>query len=205
MQTTPDTYGPPFLQEPRSASVILQRILATSWYLTLWHHKPPLVVCFLSLLYFNLMLMLNFMVRSLWSHPIVVCFPPFVLQEESHQEIPKGQWTQPPGPTARSKYLATWHCHIDCFQTEKERIQDPYTFCQVSPTSDCEPRLFDLLDSWWRGDWLLEVGAYCVLPSAGLRVKAIFLFAPNSVSTIFIQIWWAKKTKILVVTVAAIL
>ena len=65
MQTTPDTYGPPFLQEPRSASVILQRILATSWYLTLWHHKPPLVVCFLSLLYFNLMLMLNFMVRSL--------------------------------------------------------------------------------------------------------------------------------------------
>ena len=48
------------------------------------------------------------------------------------------------------------------------------------------------------------MGAYCVLSSAGLRVKAIFPFAPNSVSTIFIQIWWAKKTKILAETVAAI-
>ena len=31
--------------------------------------------------------------------------------------------------------------------SEKERIQDPYTFCPVSPTLDCEPRLFDPLDS----------------------------------------------------------
>ena len=46
------------------------------------------------------------------------------------------------------------------------------------------------------------MGAYRVLPSAGLRVKAIFPFAPNSVSTIFIQIRWAKKTKILAETVA---
>ena len=72
-----------------------------------WHHKPPLVVWYLSLLYFNLMLMLNFMVHSLWKPPLVVCFPPFVLQEESHQDIPKGQWTQAPGPTARPKYQDT--------------------------------------------------------------------------------------------------
>ena len=87
---------------------------------------------------------------------------------------------------------------------QKERIQDPYTFCPVSPTLDCEPRLYDPLDSRWRGDRLLEAGTYRVLPSAGLMIKAIFLFPPNSVSTIFIQLWWAKKTKILAATVAAI-
>ena len=105
----------------------------------------------------------------------MVCFPPFVLQEESHQEILKGQWTQAPGPTARPKYLATWPWPSDCFQTvQKERIQDPYTFYPISPTPDCEPQLFDPLDSRWRADRLLEAGTNCVLPSAGLRVKAIF-------------------------------
>ena len=35
-------------------------------------------------------------------------------------------------------------------------------------------------------------------------IKAIFLCPPNSVSTIFIQLWWTKKTKILAVTVASL-
>ena len=83
---------------------------------------------------------------------------------------------------------------------QKERIQDPYTFCSISPNPDCEPRLFDPLDSQWRGDRLLEEGTYCVLPSAGLMFKAIFLFAPNSVSANFIWLQWAEKTKILVAT-----
>ena len=83
-------------------------------------------------------------------------------------------------------------------------MHDPYTFCCVSPTPDCEPQLCDPLDSQWRGDRLLEARAYCVLPSASLRVKAIFPFAPNSVSTSFIQLHWAEKTRILAVTVAAI-
>ena len=202
MRTTPDNYGPPFLKEPHSASIMLYLILAMSWYLTLLHHKPPFIVCFsLPLLY-----AISCWCLSLWStlfgsNPIVVCFPPFVLQEESHQEIPKGQWTQAPGPTARPKYLATWHWPSDCFQrVQKERIQDPYTFCPVSPSPDCEPWLYDPLDSRWRGDRLLEAGTYCVLPSAGLRVKAIFLFAPNSVSANFIWLQWAEKTKILVST-----
>ena len=82
----------------------------------------------------------------------------------------------------------------------KERIQDPYTFCPISPTPDCEPWKFDPLDSRWRGDRLLEAGTYCVLPSASLRIKAIFLLAPNSVSANFIWLQWAKKTKILVAT-----
>ena len=151
------------------------------------------------------MLMLNFMVHSLWKPPLVVCFPPFVLQEESHHEIPKGQWTQAPGPTARPKYLSTWYWPSVCFQTvQKERIQDPYTFCPVSPSPDCEPQLYDPLDSRRRGDRLLEAGTYCILHSVGLIIKAIFLFPPNSVSTIFIQLWRAKKTKILAANVAAI-
>ena len=127
------------------------------------------------------------MVHSLWKPPLVDCFPPFVLQEESHQEIPKGQWTQQPGPTARPKYLATWHLPSDWFQTvQKERIQDPYTFCPVSPSPDCEPWLYDPLDSRWRGDRLLEAGTYCVLPSAGLMIKAIFLFVPNSLCKFYL-------------------
>ena len=131
----------------------------------------------------------------------MVCFLPFVLQEESHQEILKAQWTQAQGPTARPKYLATWHWPSDCFQTvQKERIQDPYTFYPISPTPDCEPQLFDPLDSRWRADRLLEAGTNCVLPSAGLRFKAIFLFAPNSVSVNFIWLPWAEKTKISVET-----
>ena len=141
------------------------------------------------------------MVHSLWKPPLVVCFPPFVLQEESHHEIPKGQWTQAPGPTARPKYLSTWCWPSVCFQTvQNERIQDPYTFCSISPNPDCEPRLFDPLDSQWRGDRLLEEGTYCVLPSAGLMFKAIFLFAPNSVSANFIWLQLTEKTKILVAT-----
>ena len=81
------------------------------------------------------MLMLNFTVHSLGSHPLVVCFPPSVLQEESHQEIPQGQWIQTPGPTARPKNQLT-DSGFDCFQTaQKESIQDPYTFRGVSPTS----------------------------------------------------------------------
>ena len=144
------------------------------------------------------------MVHSLWKPPLVVCFPPFVLQEESHHEIPKGQWTQAPGPTARPKYLSTWYWPSVCFQTvQKERIQDPYTFCSISPNPDCEPRLFDPLDSQWRGDRLLEEGTYCVLPSAGLMFKAIFLFAPNSVSANFIWLQWAEKTKISVATMSS--
>ena len=35
-------------------------------------------------------------------------------------------------------------------------------------------------------------------------IKAIFLLPPNSASTIFIQLWWTKKTKILAVTVASL-
>jgi len=70
------------------------------------------------------------------------------------------------------------------------RISKPWLWVQ----------LFDPLDSRWRGDRLLEAGTYCVLPSAGLRVKAIFLFAPNSVSANFIWLQWAEKTKILVAT-----
>ena len=130
MRTTPDNYGPPFLKEPHSASIMLYLILAMSWYLTLLHHKPPFIVCFsLPLLY-----AISCWCLSLWStlfgsNPIVVCFPPFVLQEESHQEIPKGQWTQPQGPTARSKYLATWHCPIDCFPTvQKREFRTPTPF-----------------------------------------------------------------------------
>ena len=145
------------------------------------------------------------MVHSLWKPPLVVCFPPFVLQEESHQEIPKGQWTQAPGPTARPKYLATWHWPSDWFQTvQKERIQDPYTFCPISPSPDCEPRLYDPLDSRWRGDRLLEAGTYCVLPSAGLMIKAIFLVAQNSVSANFFgssgqrkpRFWWQQCQRV---------
>ena len=141
------------------------------------------------------------MVHFLWKPPLVVCFSHFVLQEERHQEVPKGQWTQPQGPTARPKYLATWHWPSDWFHTvEKERIQDPYTFWPVSPTPDCESQLFDPLDSRWRGDRLLEAGTYCVLPSAGLMIKAIFLSVPNSVSANFIWLQLTEKTKILVAT-----
>ena len=73
------TSCPLTLQKPHTAFRILQLILATSWYLTLWHHKPPLVVWFLSLLYFNLMLMLNFMVHSLWKPPCSGLLSPFCI------------------------------------------------------------------------------------------------------------------------------
>ena len=71
------TYCPLTLQEPHSATMILLLILAMPWYLTLWHHKPPLVVWYVSLLYFNLMLMLNFMVHSLWNPPHSGLLSPF--------------------------------------------------------------------------------------------------------------------------------
>ena len=134
------------------------------------------------------MLMLNFTVHSLGSHPLVVCFPPSVIQEESRQEITKGQWTQPPGPTARPQNPLP-DSGLGCFQTaQKEIIQDPYTFCGISPIPDCEHQLYEALDSPRRGDRILEARDYCVLPSAGIMVKAIILFAPNSVSTSFIQL-----------------
>ena len=54
--------------------------------------------------------------------------------------------------------------------------------------------------SLWREEIVLEAHACCVLLSAGLRIKAIFLFLPDSVSVIFILLWWTEKAKILLAT-----
>ena len=54
--------------------------------------------------------------------------------------------------------------------------------------------------SLWREEIVLEAHACCVLLSASLRIKAIFLFPPDSVSVIFISLWWAEKAKILLAT-----
>ena len=150
------------------------------------------------------MLMLNFMVHSLWKPPLVNCFPPFVLQEESHQEIHRTMdpSTRTNCQTQIPSYLTLAYWLFP--NSAKDRIQDPYTFCPISPSPDCEPQLFDSLGSRWMGDRLLEAGTYRVLSSAGLMIKPIFMCPPNSFSAIFIQLWWAKETKILAATVDAI-
>ena len=161
---------------------------------------------FPSLLYVTSCWCLTLWCTLFGSHPVVVCFPPFVLQEERHQEVHTGQWTQTQGPTARPKYLATWHWPSDCFPTvQKRKFRTPTPFVPYLQALTVSPDpQYDPLDSWWRRDRLIEAGTYRVLPSAGLMIKAIFLFPPHSISTIFIQLWWAKKTKILAETVDAI-
>ena len=138
------------------------------------------------------------MVRSLWKPPRSGLLSPLCITGRKSPGNPQGQWTQLPGPTARPKHLATWHWPIGCFQTVRKReFRTPTPFVPYLP-----PLTFDPLDSRWRGDRLLEVGAYRVLPSSDLRIKAIFLFAPNSVSANFIWLQWAEKNKILVATMS---
>jgi len=149
--------------------------------------------------------MVIFMVHSLWKPSHSGLLSPFSITGRKSPANPQRTMDPTTGTNCQTQIpsyltLAYWLFP----NSAKERIQDSYTFCPVSLSPDYKPWLYDPLDSRWRGDRLLEAGPYRVLPSAGLMIKAIFLCPPNSVSTIFIQLWWTKKTKILVVTVASL-
>ena len=56
---------------------------------TLWNHKPPLVVCYLSSLYFNLMLTLNFTGHSVWKPSGTSLLSPFCITGRKSPGIPQ--------------------------------------------------------------------------------------------------------------------
>ena len=67
--------------------------------------------------------------------------------------------------------------------------------CSLSPSPDCEPQLYEPLDSLWKGDMVLEARAYCPLFSANLRTKAIFLFPPNCLLFVYSAPDGQRKTR----------
>lgn len=78
-----------------------------------------------------------------------------------------------------SQTQVTWSQPIDCFETmQKERIQDPYTFAlYLQPLTVSPDYIISLIPHG--GGTVPEARAYCVLYSASLGIKAIFLFPPK--------------------------
>ena len=72
----------------------------------------------------------------------------------------------------------------------------------VTESDTTEPLTLSFHAPRGRASRVLETGAYCVLPRCQLRIKATFLFPPNSVSIFFIPLWWAEKAKILAATLS---
>ena len=136
-------------------------------------------------------MILNFMVLFLKISPYNLFFPLFVLQKESCSAIHKRQWTQLLGLSAIPKLLGSLTPAYWLLWNNAERKNTgSLCFCSLSPTSDYEPQLCDPLDSPWRGwgeDAVLEAQAYCVLSSACLGIKAIFLF--SSKKHLFLQMY----------------
>ena len=111
-------------------------------------------------------------------------------------------WAATPGyRTARRNYWATWHQPMTGFETMQEeeeyKIFTPLfliTYPLLRALNDTIPQIShgEGHSSWGR--------SLLCPPLCQLKIKATFLFPPNSVSMVSIQLQWAEKTKILATT-----
>ena len=111
-------------------------------------------------------------------------------------------WAATPGyRTARPNYWATWHQPMTGFETMQEeeeyKIFTPF-FLITCPLLRA---LNDTIPQISHGEGHSSWGRSLLCPPLWqLKIKATFLFPPNSVSMVSIQLQWAEKTKILATT-----
>ena len=99
-------------------------------------------------------------------------------------------------PNCQTQLLGYWHQFMTAFEEDnaRGRNQDPITFVPhhwLLTVSNCE---YKLLMEAGHSSWGLSL---LCSPLHWLRIKAAFLFPPNSVSVFFIRLRRAEKAKIL--------
>ena len=99
----------------------------------------------------------------------------------------------------RTAILNYWVTDTSLWLSLKQCKRNKSRFCHLcssSSTPDCEPLAYIrlLMGGGWHS---CQDMSLLYSPLCQLRIKATFLFPPNSVSIFFIQPWWAEKAKIL--------
>ena len=136
-------------------------MLVTSWCLTLW--------CFLC------------------KPPLIVCLPSFCITERKSQCNPQKTMdsTTRPNPS-RLPNISQLTVSKQC-----KKNTGSLHLCSLSPSPDCEPQLYEPLDSLWKGDMVLEARAVLSsLPTWGLKLYFYFL---QTVSYLFIQLRMGRE------------
>ena len=95
----------------------------------------------------------------------------------------------------QTEFLGYWLQFMTVFETTREEEIKILSSFSSSTTADHQPLPLD--SSWGAGghsSWGMRI---LCSPFCQLRVKATFLFLPNSVSVFFIRLWRAEKAIIL--------
>ena len=129
-------------------------MLVTSWYLTSWY--------------------------SLWKSPLIICFSLFCITERKLQCNPQKTMDPTPGTVCHTQ--VTWFSDASLLTVLKQCRKKEYRILMyllfVSNLGLWAPTVWS---PWFPmeggGDTVLEAQAYCVLSSARLGIKAIFLFS----------------------------
>ena len=111
-------------------------------------------------------------------------------------------WAATPGyRTARRNYWATWHQPMTGFETMQEEEEYKIFTPLFLITYPLLRALNDTIPQISHGEGHRSWGRSLLCPPlCQLKIKATFLFPPNSVSMVSIQLQWAEKTKILATT-----